>query len=370
MATVSLYAALTMLLVILGLAQQDPTTYEPLCSKTFADANATGIYNISPDLYIPTEPDFTSNPVSWAYTVTQNSTLLSATIWYNTGGANYTDEFSLGYDVCGFRFGDPGALTRQAHWEGQGDEGDCKRALSEECVGEWEELGRRTASGNLQLDACPINSTTADSNPAQPGSKDWNAWWSVQQIFAPANNSAYDALNQAIFTYMTIFLPIANRERVSTVETKAFMTCLHTDHYNPGSRVTAAVPSPANTGSGNSLSGGAIAGIVIGAVSGVALIAVGVWFFCRRRSRKSAPQASQTREASAASELSSDSTKSPISEVDNSLIREMSADFEHQKVEMAAAQVHAEKDGDPVHVELEGSRPQVVELPAQSDVKR
>jgi hypothetical protein len=54
----------------------------------------------------------------------------------------------------------------------------------------------------------------------------------------------------------------------------------------PAQIMTVHAAEVASDDPGNSLSGGAIAGIVIGAVAGVALIAFALWFFLRRRNRK------------------------------------------------------------------------------------
>lgn len=51
----------------------------------------TGVFEYSPDV----KAEQRSENASWAYTVYDNATRFSASWWYNTGGANYTDDFGM-----------------------------------------------------------------------------------------------------------------------------------------------------------------------------------------------------------------------------------------------------------------------------------
>ena len=50
---------------------------------------------------------------------------------YATGGANYSDDYALGYDVCAFTF--PSYSTNTL-WRAQSDTGNCYATFDEECV--------------------------------------------------------------------------------------------------------------------------------------------------------------------------------------------------------------------------------------------
>lgn len=56
-----------------------------------------------------------------------------------------------------------------------------------------------------------------------------------------------------------------------------------TNLTSASARAPASAPSPSGGGGGSSISGGAIAGIVIGALAGVALVALLAWLLLRRR---------------------------------------------------------------------------------------
>lgn len=81
-----------------------------LCNKTFADANATGIFSFNPGVNQGPQDDQPDNDshfainAQWGVTVYDNIGASNATAelsaWYNTNGANYSDDASLWYDVC------------------------------------------------------------------------------------------------------------------------------------------------------------------------------------------------------------------------------------------------------------------------------
>ena len=87
-------------------------------------------------------------------------------------------------------------------------------------------------------------------------------------------------------------MPVADAQRSTSVPSIAKLSCLHVDHYNPGTKVPPPLDRPPGTNTG--LSGGAIAGIVVGSVVGALLIAgFAFWIFWRQRranKRKSGDQ--------------------------------------------------------------------------------
>lgn len=52
-------------------------------------------------------------------------------IWYATGGANYSDDYALGYDICAFTFP---TYSTNTLWRGQSDTGDCFATFDADCV--------------------------------------------------------------------------------------------------------------------------------------------------------------------------------------------------------------------------------------------
>lgn len=143
---------------------------------------------------------------------------------------------------------------------------------------------------------CPVNGTG------------FGAYRNIETYsWAYYSDDLYDYLSTLIAPIITIYMPTANAE-VSSANTdySAFLTCLHVDHFNQGSRVAPALPSatPVNYGGKSGLSGGAIAGIVIGCVVGVALIVLATLFFfnCRgirdkmSKKKASTPEMEQTRD--------------------------------------------------------------------------
>lgn len=81
-----------------------------LCNQSFADANATGIFSFNPGVVQgdqEDQPDNDSNhalDAQWGITVYNNIGQSNSTLeiagWYNTNGANYSDNAGLWYDVC------------------------------------------------------------------------------------------------------------------------------------------------------------------------------------------------------------------------------------------------------------------------------
>ncbi|CAK3825760.1 Hypothetical predicted protein [Lecanosticta acicola] len=114
-----------------------------ICNKTFADANATGMFNINPNVAQGPQsgqPDNHSGKTQDAlvavtidnsgFSNTSNSSS-SYSLWYNTNGANYSSDFALGYDVCvvaGL------ILNYNTQLRGQNDDGTCSSALDTPCI--------------------------------------------------------------------------------------------------------------------------------------------------------------------------------------------------------------------------------------------
>ena len=104
--------------------------------------------------------------------------------------------------------------------------------------------------------------------------------------------------NWLIAPVMLTFMPIANSEaRASIPQATSRMICIHANRVNPGSEAVKAAPTPTpvNFG-GDGLSGGAIAGVVIGVVAAVILIAGGAFLLWRRK--RKAPKKLETTEMS------------------------------------------------------------------------
>ena len=130
-----------------------------------------------------------------------------------------------------------------------------------------------------------MTSESTEAPVIPPGCNINGTFQQATTVLQPATEFWYDALNAVVYPLLTVFLPIADIKRVSTIsQAKTTVQCVHTDHFNPGSRVSPALPSgtPVDLSPGG-LSGGAIAGIVVGAVVGVALIAGAAWWFRRKR---------------------------------------------------------------------------------------
>ena len=103
-----------------------------------------------------------------------------------------------------------------------------------------------------------------------------------------------DAYTNAIRTIqpmLTVYMPVANIDRTGGWgRANSIFTCIRVEHYYPGSRVIPALPAGTPYIYGSRLSGGAIAGIVVGAVVFCALVALGTFFWLRRKRRIARPR--------------------------------------------------------------------------------
>lgn len=326
-----------------------------LCNKTFQDANATGVYSFKPGVVQGKQagqPDNDSGVAlnaSWALTISQNTTYSEVTMWYSTTGANYSDDFSLGYDVCLVWVQN---ITTQAQFNGQNDNGTCLSTFDQDCISALEGLATDTANGlvttpssygptsNLTGGVLPtictdIANTIKDNLPKEC-KKYWNETVSVQgnamtdfngtsyagdccsdfqersqcainetfwaineEFYVSTDPLIYNAYSWEVYPMLTVFMPLANYERTAEITTTSHLTCVHIDHFNEGAKAAPPMPSP--TGQGKGLTGGDIAGIVIGVLAAVAIIAGVAFWFLRSRKRKGAADSKEEKTAAAAS---------------------------------------------------------------------
>lgn len=304
----------------------------PLCNKTFADANGTGIYWIDPGIAQLTN---TTTRAAWAVTLqnaygsadasADNSS--SVGLWYNTGGANYSDDLALTYDVCAIG-GMP--LNDNAVARGQTDNGTCLSALDQPCVSAiktavqkysvWLTTPSPGPNSNLTSTSLPTVCTDIANMLRDNFPKECSYFFQEEQlqifgyplttygdnptplsdctingtfqngfsVYSNSSLSTYVALNRGVLPAIAAFMPVANYAASTTIAgAVAELSCLRINTINPGSYTPPAAPKPTPIHYGTShggLSGGAIAGIVVSVVVLAGLVVgLGFWWWNQRK---------------------------------------------------------------------------------------
>lgn len=254
--------------------------------------------------------------------------------WYTTNGADYSNDFGLGYDACALTLA---PLNANAILRGQSDNGTCLTTMDDACVSALQTNTQNyanTLTGSLTGPQLNLTNTTLpticndlgsnliatfpeecsyffEDPPAALGGAltTWNKnydtflsdscvinstdglFHNVLDFSANSSLPIYTNWTRTIYPILTIFMPVANADApVSLAAAKTQLVCLHIDNINAGSYIpeAAAEPTPIKYRSdGKSLSGGAVAGIVVGAVLGVALVAGAVVWLWRLKKHRS-----------------------------------------------------------------------------------
>jgi len=129
-----------------------------------------------------------------------------------------------------------------------------------------------------------------------------NICWSsahdtLTNISAPSLNQTYSSLSAAKPSASSYtFDPVALIKATATSSTSTSTSSPSSSATSTGST---AISSSPTTSPSPSLSGGAIAGIVIGAIAGLALLAVGIYLVIRHNKRRNAPHQGALYEADA-----------------------------------------------------------------------
>ena len=116
----------------------------------------------------------------------------------------------------------------------------------------------------------------------------------------PNPRGVYDRSSWVLLATLAVFMPVADARRTISMDyAVSVVSCLGVNHgnnhsYNEGSRVPAAAPEPTPVNLGDEgLGGGAIAGIVVGSVAGVGIIAAAAAFsWLRKRKTRRMSEAS------------------------------------------------------------------------------
>lgn len=147
-------------------------------------------------------------------------------------------------------------------------------------------------------------------------------------ISGEASHFNYLVFNYFVSPFILSWFPVANYEATNSITTaNSVMACPHVQRINPGSDSVPAAPSPTPLGSGG-LSGGAIAGIVVGVVAVVAIIA-GVVFWFWRKNRKSKKMKTDQGDSPPAYSADAKEKSTPIAEAPaDGAVTELSPDNE------------------------------------------
>jgi hypothetical protein len=277
---------------------------------------------------------------------------VQSTLWYNTGGLDYSDSLSIGFDACAIFPGDSGGMSSNTYLRSQHDNGSCLATLDASCikafqrqseesamqlvnsptflsdgnltansiVGVCDEIARRMATALPQQCRPYFNETkyrpigvalTTDYNSTglffgSPGDPcmvkgDSNETFNGVIAYLYAEDDAtthaeYDRLQDDCNPVLTVFMPVANSERsVSVQEASSTMTCVRVTDYSRGSRIppSRGEPTPVHVSTGDaSLSNGEIAGVVVAITVGVGLLvaALVVWWLRRKKASRAIAQ--------------------------------------------------------------------------------
>nr|POE89858.1 hypothetical protein CFP56_20327 [Quercus suber] len=314
-----------------------------LCNSTFDDFNASGIYWINPGVSQGAQsgqPDNNSGQTlrsGWAATIqnaygsVNESSALSSTLsaWYNTNGADYSDDIDLGYDVCAIAIA---PLNYNAMLRGQHDNGSCLLTMDQNCVdalksltsqhADWLAAGNTGPQLNLTNTSLPgicndLGAMLTANFPTEcsyffdePQILDgalttWNdnyatflsddclvngtngTFHNVLNFSTNSSLTAYTSWTRAIYPILTVFMSVANLAAEATISSAVTeITCVHVDNIHEGSYVPSEAPQPTPVSyakPGGKISWGAISGIVIGVLAGITILGIAIWWFCRKR---------------------------------------------------------------------------------------
>jgi hypothetical protein len=311
----------------------------------------TGEQTIAPSILQGGKADSIAfTPVTWRVTVYQpqprgnDTSRTDLSLWFDTNGANYTDNFALGWDAC-YLWMVPWALN--TFRRGQNDSGDCSTTLNQACVSDLQAATNSAAkllvsqpttpgpnSSNLTTNSLPgvcsqIAAMVSQQFPescapffngpgvltggppalggaltgpksliaasqctTKYGSLIWNQ-------FGTADQATYELGNWWVTGLLTVYLPIADYARPVTLPSPTTIaTCLRASNISAGSYVPPDAPAPedipvssSNAGSNSTFmantvrspSGGGIAGIAIGIIIGILGVAIAVLLIRRHR---------------------------------------------------------------------------------------
>lgn len=104
------------------------------------------------------------------------------------------------------------------------------------------------------------------------------------------NIQTYNNLTTAVYPILSVFMPPANGTRADTFQNATSqMACLRATNFSDGSLTPPALPQPtpvvipSNQPPSHGLNSGETAGIAVGCVAFVALVAAAAWYYWRRR---------------------------------------------------------------------------------------
>lgn len=105
---------------------------------------------------------------TWAVTLVggiPENTTADYSLWYNTGGLDYSNSLELGYDVCAISLS-PRGIYNDTNLRARHDDGSCQAAFDSECVVALKQQSQDIA---MQLvgepTALPESNLTANSLP-------------------------------------------------------------------------------------------------------------------------------------------------------------------------------------------------------------